>query len=65
MLRIKNESQSSTNAGDSAGNLSEGTDGQQTPPDMDERLIRSRHNCRSLDWKVGTLFVVGVLCLAI
>jgi len=65
MLRMKNENQSSTNAGESAGNLSETTDGQQTPPDLDERLIRGRVKSHALDWKVGSLFVVGVLCLAV
>ena len=64
MFRMKQD-QSSTNAGESVGNLSETTDGQQTPPDMDERLIRSRVNSRALDWKVGSLFVVGVMVLAV
>ena len=44
MLRIKNENQSSTNAGESVGNLSSTSDGQQSPPDLDERLIRTRVN---------------------
>jgi len=64
MSRMKQD-QSSTNAGESSGNLSETTDGQQTPPDLDDRLIRSRVNSRALDWKVGSLFVVGVMVLAV
>lgn len=67
-LVLKSENAASTKAGESLDNITVTDDDNclQSPESCDdEHITRSRINSSSgLDWKVGTLFVIALLCFS-